>query len=168
MLPAATRATPAGRSRRRYTSSSWTRPFVSPDSRSSPPEARRSERFAAAEGSQGTSGIRRLSVNPMACCLDGPEPRWLSLSTLTCNVCRCRDRPDHPQGRVHIRKQAFHAGPPHRRDPGHHRRQQRIDRAKLKLDTTLDEFGITSLKLIEAVFEIETQVRRRDLRPTAS
>jgi acyl carrier protein len=32
-----------------------------------------------------------------------------------------------------------------------------IDRAKLQLDTTLDELGITSLKLIEAVFEIETK-----------
>ena len=32
-----------------------------------------------------------------------------------------------------------------------------IDRAKLKLETTLDELGITSLKLIEAVFEIETK-----------
>jgi acyl carrier protein len=32
-----------------------------------------------------------------------------------------------------------------------------IDRAKLQLDTTLDELGITSLKLIEAVFDIETK-----------
>jgi acyl carrier protein len=32
-----------------------------------------------------------------------------------------------------------------------------VDRAKLQLDTTLDELGITSLKLIEAVFEIETK-----------
>ena len=32
-----------------------------------------------------------------------------------------------------------------------------VDRAKLQLDTTLDELGITSLKLIEAVFDIETK-----------
>lgn len=32
-----------------------------------------------------------------------------------------------------------------------------IDRARLQPDTTLDELGITSLTLIEAVFEIETR-----------
>lgn len=32
-----------------------------------------------------------------------------------------------------------------------------IDRTRLQPDTTLDELGITSLTLIEAVFEIETR-----------
>jgi acyl carrier protein len=32
-----------------------------------------------------------------------------------------------------------------------------LDRSRLKPDTTLDELGITSLTLIEAVFEIETR-----------
>jgi acyl carrier protein len=32
-----------------------------------------------------------------------------------------------------------------------------IERQKLTPETTLDELGITSLKLIEAVFEIETR-----------
>ena len=34
-------------------------------------------------------------------------------------------------------------------------RNNGIEMEKLQLDTTLDELGLTSLKLIEAVFEIE-------------
>ena len=127
-----------------------------PATRSSPPAGRQSEPLAAAENTKVHPGIRRFSAILAERWLDGPGPRWLSLSTLTCNVVLVAIVQTPQAACTHESSLSM-------QDPRIDdildiiAESAKLDRAKLKLETPLDELSISSLTLIEAVFEIESK-----------
>jgi acyl carrier protein len=73
---------------------------------------------------------------------------------------QCHQRPDRPdllRGRVHTRKRAAMQDPRIDTILDIIAESAKIDRSRLRLETPLDELNISSLTLIEAVFEIESR-----------